>query len=107
MKLEQIMDWGWDGGSRRSSPRAEALTKEMVTFAAAARSSGEGPEMSVSGAECEIGSLSWGCAPGDVAQGAATGLADVFVRKVISCVAQSIDGFCWSNHKYPRTADVE
>ena len=63
--------------------------------------------MSVSGARSVIGSLSWECAPGIVVQGAVTGLVNVFIWKVSLCVAQSIDGSCWSNHGYPRTADVE
>ena len=30
---EESMDWGCEGGKRRKSPRAEALMKEMETFA--------------------------------------------------------------------------
>ena len=52
-------------------------------------------------------SLSLGCVPGSVTQGVSMGVFEVLVWNVILCVAQSIDRFCWSNHKYPRTAEVK
>ena len=75
------------------SPRAEALTKEMETFAVAARSPREGPGIAdigatdeLTGSENEMGSLGDGRAADFVAQDASTDL----VWKAISGISQSM-----------------
>ena len=57
--------------------------------------------------ESETGSLSWGCAPGFIVQDVSREPFEVLVWKVTLCIAQSIDGLCWSHHEYPRTADIK
>ena len=59
------------------------------------------------GGESEIRSLSWGCAPGFIVRDASREPFEVLVWKITLCIAQSINGLCWSHREYPGTADVE
>jgi len=100
MKPEQMIDCGCECGKQDMKFNMAMRTKDIGTFAAAARSSTDRADLdnkAKGGVEARAG----------VEADASMTIGVSSVRNVISWVVQSIDGFFLANQEYPSTATTD